>query len=145
MTNVTPLHDDDLPPTAIERRIFDDAMIRLCEVAVLPLSVIAAEMVALGITTTERAKLVAAAHFAPGGCPPFDDGTDAQRLCWLIQRHSSSLSTPTLLRLIREKLPAVTVRQIRAELERQADVNLAEADALCARGCVRETGIEKSS
>ena len=127
---ITPLHGADYPPTAIERELFDAAMVRLSGVDALPQSRLAAELVALGVPTMDRAVLIIEAHFAPGGCPPFDDGSDAQRLCWLIQRHQSSLSTQELLALITRKLPAVTVDQIVAELERQAEADASEADAL---------------
>jgi hypothetical protein len=123
-----PLHNDRAP-TLIEREILLDATAKFDLRSELPLSVLAAEMVALGIPTFERAEQIALMHFQPGGPPPVDVSAKPS-LAFLIQRYASRLTTPELLMLIQKHHPAITIPEIVAELEQQAESNFAEAAAL---------------
>jgi hypothetical protein len=128
---VVALHGVDHAPTRTERELFDRALDKLMVAHPdgLPHRVLAAELVALGVPTVERAKQIIDAHFAPGGLPPLDEG-GVPSVQWLIQKHSTDMETMELLALIQKHHPSITVPEIVAELRKQAADAQAEADAL---------------
>ena len=129
ISDIVSLHGVDQVPTRVERELFARAFEKLWKDDVLPLDVIAAELVELGVPTLGRARDIAMAHFAPGGLPPLqEDGKPS--LAWLILKHSSDLTTAELFSLILKHHPAVAIEEIAAELRRQAESNEAEAAAL---------------
>jgi hypothetical protein len=120
----TPLHDNSYPPSPAERTIFDRAYNSLSKgsTEVLPLDELVTEMVLLGIQTRERARLVAMAHFMPGGVPE-------ARLAWLVAQNWK-LSTGDLVAAVRKHLRDVTIQEPQAECQRQGELATAQADAL---------------
>jgi hypothetical protein len=85
---IVSLHSEDYAPTRIERELFERAWSKLWTgEAGLPQSVLAAELVRLGVPTVERAIIIIEAHLAPGGPPPLDEAGKPS-LTWLIQRHA---------------------------------------------------------
>jgi antirestriction protein ArdC len=115
-STITPLHGEDHAPTRIERELYKRAWAKLMPPDPLdgvPQHVIAAEMVALGVPTLERAERVINAHDAPGGLPPYEGGVPSVR--WLIYQHTVELEA-----LIRRHHPSITITELIYAFEQQA-------------------------
>ena len=131
-SEVVPLHGSDYAPTRLERELFERVWAKCQSTGEpIPMTALAAELVALGVPTIDRATDVVAAHFAPGGLPPLDQAGKPS-LAWLVQKHASSMAPDELLALILRHHPETTIPDIVAELKRQAALDNAEADALAA-------------
>jgi len=109
------------PATRIERELVQRVLADFSSPA--PLSAIAAELVAMGISTVERAALLVQMNFAAGGLPE-------TKLGMLIAQHASEMDTASLVALIDRHVPGATIEQVRSELVRQAEAAKAEARGL---------------
>lgn len=119
-------------PSTAEIEILERAWAALQDDGGAPLhsSVFIAELILLGIASERRARaLTQFAFSAPGGFALLD-GADDREIAWTIWWAAPKLETKELVELVNRRHPAATVKQIVAELRRQAAADFTDAAEL---------------